>query len=487
MLGLFGRVGNGTTGGSLTPVTPTGLGSGVAAIATGNTINCALTTGGDVKCWGNGVLVPTDVPGLTSGVAAIDLNGDGGCALTTGGGVKCWGDNEDGSLGDGTTTADYSPVDVTGLGSGVASIAAQAIHPCALTTAGGVECWGNNFNGQVGIGSSGRVSVPVGVVGLGLGGASVPSAPSGVNVASVPDAANASWKAPAHSGGARVYGYAVTVIAANGGPASGVKGPTVRTTSGTKIHFSGLSAGVGYRFDVAPLNRAGVGVSALSTVVDPSSSPVPPTPTGYWMVDSAGTVYPFGHVADYGDASDPTPPRVTHIEPTPTRHGYWIVTADGSVYPLGDAFHLPGAGPLGPGESVIGLASTASGHGFWLFTNRGRVIPHGDAKTYGDLHAKTLNGPIVDTVATPAGHGYYMVGSDGGVFTFGDARFHGSMGGSHLNQPVNGLVPDANETGYWLVASDGGVFAFNAPFRGSMGRQQLNRPIAGWSATETAT
>src|SRR5262245_54441532 len=79
------------------------------------------------------------------------------CLLTPSGGVKCWGYNANGSLGDGTVTQEppYGkaiPVDVVGLGSGVAQVTVGYRHACALTYVGAVKCWGYNVFGQVGTG-----------------------------------------------------------------------------------------------------------------------------------------------------------------------------------------------------------------------------------------------------------------------------------------------------------------------------------------------
>jgi alpha-tubulin suppressor-like RCC1 family protein len=220
-------IGDDATANRLAPVDVPSLTSGVNAIAAAYSHSCASTTGGGLKCWGlndNGQIgdnstterhtpvdvrdspaasrrlgrplphlrgrgrrqvlgwnaygqlgdnsnfqrpVPTDVSGLTSGVTAVGAGGWHSCALTTGGGVKCWGYNVNGQLGDNKASGEQSltPVDVTGLGSGVAAIAVGVQHACPH------HRWrrqvrGLNTDGQVGNGLLTPVLVPTDVSGL---------------------------------------------------------------------------------------------------------------------------------------------------------------------------------------------------------------------------------------------------------------------------------------------------------------------------------
>jgi alpha-tubulin suppressor-like RCC1 family protein len=228
-----GQLGNGTTTSRTKPVSVSGLASGVSAITAGDFHTCALTTGGGVKCWGyNGFgqlgdgtdtqrLTPVDVSGLASGVSAIAAGEFHTCALTAEGGVKCWGSNVFGQLGDGTTTTRTKPVNVSGLASRVSAIAAGWDHTCARTTEGGAKCWGWNEYGQLGDGTTIWRLTPVGVSGLA----------SGVSIITV---GHAHTCARTSGGGVKCWGL-------NG---NGQLGDGTTTRRLTPTNVSGLASGV---------------------------------------------------------------------------------------------------------------------------------------------------------------------------------------------------------------------------------------------------
>lgn len=109
---------------------------------------------------------PSTAPQL-HGVEALSLGYFHTCALTVAGGVKCWGDDFYGELGDGgAETQRLVPTDVPGLGSGVIAIAAGSFHACALMDDRSVLCWGSNSKGQLGDGTTTTRRTPTRVVGL---------------------------------------------------------------------------------------------------------------------------------------------------------------------------------------------------------------------------------------------------------------------------------------------------------------------------------
>jgi alpha-tubulin suppressor-like RCC1 family protein len=181
--------------GSARPVDVANLDEGAVAVDAGPNRSCFLTIAGGVKCSGaNGSgqlghdrtdlcffwpcsMVPEYVRTLESGVEQVG-SGAGGtgsghsCALTTSGGVKCWGVNF-GVLGDGGACGQVctTPIDVPGLESGVSAIAVGYVTNCAVMLTRGVKCWGNGFLGDGGVCSI--PCPPVDVVGLETGVATV--------------------------------------------------------------------------------------------------------------------------------------------------------------------------------------------------------------------------------------------------------------------------------------------------------------------------
>jgi alpha-tubulin suppressor-like RCC1 family protein len=151
---------------STTPVDVTSLSSGVTAVDAGARFTCAITDSEDAKCWGsdvNGELgngsagggyTPGDVD-LPSGTNVASISGGylHACALTTDGDVWCWGSNDFGQLGTGAGTGDqHTPIELTAL-EDVAAISAGWYHTCALLDTGGMKCWGQSESGQLGDGA----------------------------------------------------------------------------------------------------------------------------------------------------------------------------------------------------------------------------------------------------------------------------------------------------------------------------------------------
>jgi alpha-tubulin suppressor-like RCC1 family protein len=167
----LGTLGDGTKGDSPTPVPVVGGLSFKAIVAAETSKTCALTLDGAAYCWGiqaNGALGNNvidnvlahaiDMPVAVSGTNHYTvLAGDvfSSCAVTTSGSAECWGFDGDGNLGDGKNVDRPVPGPLaTDLP--LASIAMSHWtngHACALTTAGDVLCWGNNFGGPLGDGT----------------------------------------------------------------------------------------------------------------------------------------------------------------------------------------------------------------------------------------------------------------------------------------------------------------------------------------------
>jgi alpha-tubulin suppressor-like RCC1 family protein len=179
-----GELGVGTTEGpekcgpeakacSTSPIALSGL-SGVSGVSAGKTHSLALLENGTVMAGGsnengqlgNGTTTPSDVPIAVSGlseVKAISAGSKQSLALLKNGTVMAWGQYP----GNGTKGS-LVPVAVTGL-SGVAAIAAGGggfDYSLALLANGKVMSWGNGSSGQLGNGTTTTSEAPVEVTGL---------------------------------------------------------------------------------------------------------------------------------------------------------------------------------------------------------------------------------------------------------------------------------------------------------------------------------
>ena len=145
--------------------------SGVVHVSAGAYFSVAVKKNGSVWAWGdnstgelgNRTTAKSDVPervrlpsGLTAGQVFAGGNyPDNGHALAilSDGSVWAWGDNDEGQLGDGTTTTATLPVRVlVPRGVTFTAVAAGGTHSLALDSNGDVWAWGDNKFGELGDG-----------------------------------------------------------------------------------------------------------------------------------------------------------------------------------------------------------------------------------------------------------------------------------------------------------------------------------------------
>jgi alpha-tubulin suppressor-like RCC1 family protein len=169
--GDTGQLGNGQTGFADTPVPVSGL-TNITAIGASGTNGFAVTGSGSVYAWGsnvNGALGDgqdsssqhsSDTPVAVVGVADARYVGGGSNSqasfvITRSGHLRAWGSNEHGTLGTGIPEGSkpYSDVPITVdtpgqvVAAGMAGFAAYAV-----TSSGHLLSWGDNQEGELGVG-----------------------------------------------------------------------------------------------------------------------------------------------------------------------------------------------------------------------------------------------------------------------------------------------------------------------------------------------
>jgi hypothetical protein len=176
----FGELGDATTTLRNVPTKVSGSGSGAlqfVSVSAGSYFTCAATTALAVWCWGEGSsnqlgssvqgsTIPVQVTGTGSGSLRFERVSAGmshACAVTVApdaGKVYCWGLNLYGGLGNGTTQGQSSVPVLASATQPFTTVEAGTNFTCAVSTSNSVYCWGRNFSGELGNGTTTNASVP---------------------------------------------------------------------------------------------------------------------------------------------------------------------------------------------------------------------------------------------------------------------------------------------------------------------------------------
>ena len=162
----FGQLGNGSSDENSHSVPGLVLGGHTfATVSTGVSHACGVTAAGDAYCWGSnagGALGNPTAPGcqgsspcttpvlVAGGLTFASISaGRHTCGIISSDVAYCWGLNQNGEIGDGSTTSRATPTAVAG-GLTFTAVSAGGFHTCGMATDGIAYCWGANSSGQLG-------------------------------------------------------------------------------------------------------------------------------------------------------------------------------------------------------------------------------------------------------------------------------------------------------------------------------------------------
>jgi len=160
-----GMLGDGTTTDKFSPVFINSTES-FSSVSAGYEYSCGRLVNGSIMCWGNndwGQLgdgtsgnerhSPVYV-NSSENFTSVSAGGWHTCGRLINGSLMCWGYNGDGVIGDGTTTHRYNP-NYINSSENFTSVSAGYIHTCGRLINGSLMCWGENWAGQLGNGTTG--------------------------------------------------------------------------------------------------------------------------------------------------------------------------------------------------------------------------------------------------------------------------------------------------------------------------------------------
>jgi hypothetical protein len=280
---------------SASPVSVIGLSGNVVSVSAGEYLTCAIMSTSGVQCWGGvgtdqlGIAgsvfstTPVSVTGLDSGVEFISVGIYHSCALMSTGGVQCWGENLYGQLGNGSTTKMPTPSSVLGV-NGAGALNLLTPQPPTIDLASGWNLVGNSVNAPLAVASLFNDAIKVTTIW------------KWVTTGSAPGVTYPAWAfySPAQADGGAAYatskGYELlsTIGAGEGFWVNATQGFSVALPAGTSVQTSAFKTmPSGWNLVATGETQTASQFNAQIGATVPGTGVVPINLTSLWAWDTA--------------------------------------------------------------------------------------------------------------------------------------------------------------------------------------------------------